>query len=376
MMKTNLLIIVVLAFLLLTSPLFAQTDIQRKAFTPSFLSIAEYRSYERSFNNSTLTVSQFSSPIAIKLPLRQNLAIDLASSFVTASVGDSKLTGLTDVKARAVTMLFKDTLMLNAGIGVPNGKSDLDIEETAVSMLLSDKALGFKYNRLGEGLDLNFGGGFAHAFGTMTIGVGAGYIIKGEYTYAKDSEVKYKPGNQLNVTGGFDVHAGSLLLRTDGTYTKYNPDESDGEEVFTEGQRISIEESAIISMTRLGLVLSGRYINRGKSEWIPQVDLPFGVLPDKKTSKLYGDQINANAGLSLQIVKGFNLNFLGESAFIMKNEDDINDAKVFGFGGGFTIKSSKGSFLDIVGKYYIGNSNDSTVDLRGFSATTAIRLIF
>jgi hypothetical protein len=375
-MKTNLLIVSVLAFLFLTSPLFAQTDIQRKAFTPSFLSIAEYRSYERSVDNSTQTISQFSLPTAIKLPLGQNLAIDLASSFVTSSVGSSKLIGLTDVKARAVAMLFKDTLMLNAGVSVPNGKSDLDIEETAVSMLLSDKALGFKYNRLGEGLDLNFGGGLAQAFGSLTIGVGAGYAIKGDYTYAKDSAVKYKPGNQLNVTGGFDINAGSLLLRTDGTYSKYNPDESDGKEVFTEGQRISVEESAIISTARLGLVLSGKYINRGKSEWIPQAELPFGVLPDKKTSKLYGDQINANAGLSLQIVKGFNLNILGESAFIMKNEDDMNDAKLFGFGGGFTIKSSKGSFLDIVGKYYIGNSNDSQIDLKGFSATTAIRLIF
>jgi hypothetical protein len=366
-MKINLLIVSVFVFLFLTSPLFAQTDVQRKAFTPSFLSIAEYRSYERSVDNSTQTISQFSSPTAIKLPLRQNLAIDLASSFITSSVGSSKLTGLADVKARAVAMLFKDTLMLNVGVSVPNGKSDLDIEETAVSMLLSDKALGFKYNRLGEGLDLNFGGGLAQAFGSLIIGVGAGYIIKGEYTYAKDSEVKYKPGNQLNVTGGFDVHAGSLLLRTDGTYTKYNPDESDGKVVFTEGQRISIEESAIISTARLGLVLSGRYTNRGKS---------VGALPDKKTSKLYGDQINVNAGLSLQIVKGFNLNFLGESAFIMKNEDDMNDAKLFGFGGGWTVKSSKGSFLDVVGKYYIGNSNDSQIDLKGFSATTAIRLIF
>ncbi|MEK7396237.1 MAG: hypothetical protein AAB116_04815 [Candidatus Poribacteria bacterium] len=375
-MRTNLLIVSVFVFLLLTSPLFAQTDIQRKAFTPSFLSIAEYRSYERSVDNSTQTISQFSSPTAIKLPLGQNLAIDLASSFITSLVGSSKLTGLTDVKTRAVAMLFKDTLMLNAGVSVPNGKSDLDIEETAVSMLLSDKALGFKYNRLGEGLDLNFGGGLAQAFGSLIIGVGAGYIIKGEYTYAKDSEVKYKPGNQLNVTGGFDVHAGSLLLRTDGTYTKYNSDESDSKKVFKEGQKISVEESAIISTSKFGFILSGRYINRGKSEWIPQVELPFGVLPDKKTSKLYGDQINANAGLSLQIVKGFNLNFLGESAFIMKNEDDMNDAKLFGFGGGFTVKSSKGSFLDIVGKYYIGNSNDSKIDLKGFSATTAIRLIF
>ncbi|MGB9595087.1 MAG: hypothetical protein ACPL7B_02295 [Candidatus Poribacteria bacterium] len=375
-MKIRFFIVFGLAFLLITSNLFAQTDIPRKAFTPSFLTIAEYRSYERNINDSKLTVSQFSSPTAIKLPLGQNLAIDVASSFVMSSSGNSKLTGITDVKARAVAMLFKDTIMLNAGINVPNGKSDLDIEETAVSMLLSDKALGFKYNRLGEGLDISFGGGFAQAVGGITFGAGAGYIIKGEYIYAEDSEIKYKPGDQFNITGGFDINTGSILLRTDGTFTKYKFDTNDGKEAFKEGQRIAITESAIMSNERIGLVLSGRYINRGKSEWLPQVDLPFGYMPDKKISKLYGDQVDFNAALSLQVVKGFNFKFLGESTLVAKNEDKNNDARVFGFGGGFIVRSSKGSFLDLTGKYYIGNSNNNEVDLKGFSAMTAIRLIF
>lgn len=375
-MKIKLIVIFSLTFLMIAGTLFAQTDIPRKAFTPSFLTIAEYRSYERNIDDSKLTVSQFSSPTAIKLPLGQNLAIDVASSFVISSVGSSQLVGITDIKARAVAMLFKDTIMLNAGVNVPNGKSDLDIEETAVSLLLSDKALGFKYNRLGEGLDISFGGGFAQAVGGITFGAGAGYIIKGEYIYAKDSEIKYKPGDQLNITGGFDINTGSILLRTDGTFTKYNFDTNDGRDVFKEGQRIAITESVIMSNERIGLVLSGRYVNRGKSEWLPQIDLPFGYMPDKKISKLYGDQIDFNTVLSLQVVKGFSFKFLGESVLLAKNEDKTNDAKVFGLGGGFIVRSSKGSFLDLTGKYYIGNSNNNEIDLKGFSAMSAVRLIF
>lgn len=375
-MKIRLLVIFCFAFFLIISTSFAQSDIPRKAFIPSFLTIAEYRSYERNINDSKLTISQFSSPTAIKLPLGQNLAIDVASSFVMSSAGSNQLIGITDVKARAVAMLFKDTIMLNAGVNVPNGKSDLDIEETAVSMLLSDKALGFKYNKLGEGLDISFGGGFAQAVGGVTFGAGAGYIIKGEYIYAKDSKIKYKPGDQLNITGGFDINAGSVLLRTDGTFTKYNFDTNDGREIFKEGQRIAITESAIMSTERFGLVVSGRYINRGKSEWIPQVELPFGYMPDKKISKLYGDQIDFNTVLSFQVVTGFNFKFLGESTVLAKNEDKKNDAKVFGFGGGFIVRSSKGSFLDLTGKYYLGDSNNGEVDLKGFSAMTAIRLMF
>ncbi len=375
-MKIRFLIASGFIFLLTIGSLFAQTDIPRKVFSPSFLTIAEYRSYEKNINNSKLTISQLSSPTAIKLPLGQNFAVDVASSFVMSSAGNSQLIGITDVKARAVAILFKDTIMLNAGINVPNGKSDLDVEETAVSMLLSDKALGFKYNRLGEGLDISFGGGLAQAIGGITFGIGTGYIIKGEYIYAKDSEVKYKPGDQLNITGGFDVNTGSILLRTDGTFTKYNFDTNDGNEVFKEGRKVTITESAIISKERAGLVLSGRYVNRGKSEWLPQVDMPFRYITDKKVSKLYGDQIDFNTVLSLQVLKGFNFKFLGEGVFLAKNEDKENDAKVFGFGGGFIIRSSKGSFLDLTGKYYIGNSNNNEVDLKGFSFMTAVRLMF
>jgi hypothetical protein len=366
-MKRIFLSLIVLSALLANS-VYSQTEVQRKIFSPTFLSIVEYRAWEKSIGDSTQKISQLSSPTAIKIPLARNFAVDVAGTYILSSVENSELTGLTDVRARAVAMLFGDTVMLNAGVNIPNGKSALDMEETAVSAILSDKALGFKYNRLGEGLDITAGGGLAQAFGPVSFGIGAGYIIKGEYEIAKD--IKYKPGKQLNATGGFDLLFSPLLLRSDVTYTTYQSDKSNSKEVFKEGNRLSAEESIIITTETITLMLSGRYINHAKSEIIPQ---GFNVTTVKK---LYGDQINANAIISLQLVKGFNLKFLGESIIIAKNEDKKNDAKVFGFGGGITIKSKKGSFFDVTGKYYIGNANNGDTDLKGLSAVTAIRLIF
>lgn len=366
--------------LLFVGSSYAQTDTPRKLFAPTFLSIVEYRSWEKDTSGAKQTVSQLNSPTVIKLPLSSNLAFDVAGSYIQSSVEDSNLSGLADVRARAVAMLFGDTIMLSAGVNVPNGKSDLNAEETGVAAILSDKALGFKYNKLGEGLDFNAGGGLAYAFGSVTFGVGAGYIIKGEYTFAE--EKKYKPGDQLNVTGGFDLNFTPLALRTDVTYATYQSDKSDGKEIFKEGIRLSAEESVIVSTEKLGLILSGRYTTHGKSEIVSikpdAISILFGVpgVPTKESKKLYGDQIVADAVMSLNLTKVFSLKLLGESTIIAKNGDDENDATVFGFGGGMTFKFMQGSFIDLTGKYYIGSSNSGDTDLKGYSAMTAIRLIF
>jgi hypothetical protein len=380
-MKKTYLLLSVLLVLLFVGSSYAQTEVPRKLFSPTFLSIIEYRSWKKDTNGAKQAISQISSPTVIKLPLSSNLAFDVAGSYILSSIADSDLKGLTDVRARAVAMMFRDSIMLSAGVNVPNGKSDLNAGETAVSAILSDKSLGFKYNKLGEGLDFNAGGGFAYAFGPVAFGIGAGYIVKGEYTFA--DEKKYKPGDQLNVTGGFDLNFAPLILRTDATYATYKPDKSEGTEVFKEGIRLSAEESVIVSTDSLGLILSGRYITHGKSEITSikpdAISVLFGVpsVSTKESKKLFGDQIVADAAMSLNLTKWFSLKLLGESTIIAKNEDDNNnDAVVFGFGGGMTFKSKRGSFFDLTGKYYLGSSNSGDTDLKGYSAMTAIRLIF
>ncbi len=376
-MKKISLILGILLVLSFINTAYSQTEVQRKIFYPTFLSVVEYRAWQKETGDSKQSVSQLNSPIAIKLPLSRNFAVDVAGSYIFSSVEDSRLSGLTDVRARAVTMLFNDTLMLNAGVNIPNGKSDLDFEETAVSAILSDQALGFRYNRLGEGLDMTFGGGLAQAYGPASFGIGAGYIIKGEYEIAQDVELKYKPGNQLNITGGFDLLFAPMLLRSDVTYTTYKYDQSDSDDIFREGNRLAIKESAIVKNPAFALVVSGRYISRAKSEIVSQNSRNSSFYdPEIEKKKIRGNQIDANALISLFVAKGVSIKFLGESTIIGKNDDKKNSASVFGFGGGLTVSSSKGSSFDLTGRYYIGSSNDGDTNLKGFSATSSIRIIF
>ncbi len=347
---------------------YSESEIQRKVFSPSFSSLVEYRSWEKSSEDSNIKVSQFSSPSIIKVPISRNLALDFTGSFVLSKAENNELSGLSDIKARAVFMLFNDSVMLSAGASIPNGKSNMDMEEVVVSELLSNKVMGFRYNKLGEGLDFNIAGGFAQAFGPLTFGAGAGYLIKGEYEYIEDKDMKYKPGDQANVTGGFDLLLEPILLRSDVTYTTYQIDKNSGLDFFKEGSKLSIAESILITMDKLSITFSGKYISHGKSKILyPEPDI---------VKKTLGNELDLIGMISYKLINAISLNLLTESVLISDSDIKDDSTSILGFGGGFSIKFTKRSSLDVSGKYYIGSSNRDDSDLKGFSTATYLRLVF
>ena len=347
---------------------YAQGEVQRKVFSPVLSSVVEYQSWKKDFGGESQSISQFSIPTMFKLPVTRNIAFDVMGSAISSSAEDDSLSGLCDVKARGVAMLADDTVMVSAGVNLPSGKSDLDSEEVMASALLSDRAIGF-YNKLGEGFDISVGGGFAKTYEPATLGVGLGYLLKGKYTPSQDSDSEYQPGNQLNITGGFDLLLDSVLLRSDVTYTIYQPDKLGGSEVFREGTRFAIEETAVLGMESFSLLLSGRYVTRGEAEL-----LYAGF--DNETRQLYGAQLGIDGAVNLKIAERMTLELLSENTFIGKNDSDQNDATVFAFGVGLNMGFMRTSSIDVNAMYHTGSSNDGNVSLKGLSTTAAVRVIF
>ena len=116
-------------------------------------------------------------------------------------------------------------------------------------------------------------------------------------------------------------------------------------------------------------MLSGRYIDRGETEFLP------GAF-DGGSVKRYGAQVNSNGAITLNITRVLSLKLLADSIIIQKNADDENDATVFGFGGGISLRSRRGSYIDLAGRYHMGESDDGAVSLTGLSSTAAIRIMF
>ncbi|MBD3183239.1 hypothetical protein GF312_13165, partial [Candidatus Poribacteria bacterium] len=201
---------------------YGQVGLDRKAYNLTVSSKAEFQSWSKTPDEGdSYSISQFSLPLSVKYAVTRNIAVNLLTSAVMSSSDDNSLSGLRDLKARTVMMFADDKAMIGLGLNLPTGKSDLNSDQEAVSLLLSDRAMRFRYSNLGEGFDISLNGGYAQDMGSVVLGGGAGYIKKGEYDLSEGQDSKYKPGDQLTFTAGMDIPAKPLLMRTDVTYTTY-----------------------------------------------------------------------------------------------------------------------------------------------------------
>jgi len=365
-MKRKFLYLCILKLALLNSFAHTQVGISRKVLVPTFSPGAEFRTWQKTVGDSTENISQYNFPIVFKVPVTEDIAFDIIGSAIISSAKKQNLRGVRDIKVSGVGMFADDTIMFNVGLNLPIGKNRLDSEGTAVSLRLSDSALGFKYNRLGEGFDVNLGCGVAKAFGAATLGAGIGYLIKGKYEYFQEKDSEYKPGNRLNITGGFDLLLNRLFLRTDLTYTAHQFDKLNSSEVFKEGVKLAVEETFFISTEGFSLLMSARYTSRGKNEILSSMVGEGG--------KRYGAHVNINGVIRSRLSDFLILKGVGEGLFIIAEEGKQNDARVFGFGIGAIFQFMGMSCLDITGKYYTGYSDQAEVKLRGFGGTANFKL--
>ena len=353
------------AFLMVNTA-FAQEATVRKATNFSMSTRSEFRT----LNKDGSTVSQLSVPVAMKLPVTRNLALDILSTAIVSFVDDDFMSGPRDVKARAVMMFADDTVMLNAGVSVPLGESALDQEQLSVSAMLADRRMRFRYANLGEGFDISVNGGVAQQYGFVVLGAGGGYIKKGEYVLSEDPQREYLPGDQITAVAGADMASGPLLVRLDGTYVAYQPDKQDGREVYQEDDKIAVQGIALVRSPHIHLLMSGRYTIR-RDEGLFQSN----SLED--STSLYGNQVDAKAYLRFPFTDRFSMSLLGDFSMIQKNENDLNDSQLVGFGGGMTFRNALlSSYLSLEGLYYTGTADDGDSELDGFSGVCSIYISF
>ncbi|HID57127.1 TPA: hypothetical protein EYP37_11400, partial [Candidatus Poribacteria bacterium] len=100
-------IILLVSITLIQGIALGQVGIQRKVFFPTFISLFEYRSWERSEGDINERVSQISLPTLFKIPMSRNVAFDVIGSAVSSSTGENSLSGFRDVRARMVGMFLE-----------------------------------------------------------------------------------------------------------------------------------------------------------------------------------------------------------------------------------------------------------------------------
>lgn len=227
-------------------------------FTPAFSQDQTYRlrsdgfgdfgfSYE-SWKAGEDRVAALSIPMTISYPASDKLRFYAMTSpaFSNLKTGvDYSLGGMSDVKWGGHYLAFNDRWLLTFGMNLPTGKSALETEEYSVASVLVLPAFNFRVPSLGQGFDAQVGLSTAWEMGSMVVGAGVSFLMKGGFKPFRNYDESYNPGEEITLSMGIDM--GGVIA--DVLYTVYTDDTWGDEKVFRSGNRIILQ---ILSSFQVG----------------------------------------------------------------------------------------------------------------------------
>jgi len=353
-----------------------------------FRVLPEYRSWSSTLegDSTEVTISQIYLPAVATLRFARTVELVVAGGFAQSELevedGDSwSASGPSDVTAQLFARFLENRLLLQAGVELPSGLRELDSEQLTVLSSLSSPLLGFPLKNFGQGLGLTGGGALAFPLGSAALGIGAGFVQRGEFVLVEDGD-DFNPGDELSVSAGLDFGAraeggaldlGRAPLRLDAVYRTFGKDELDGVEIFQEGAQIEAQALAQTTGRALRLWALGRMVSKSDNK----------ILQEAAGGQVA--EIDQDAGL-LTIVRG-GVDFgLGKTTRIGVEGDwnQFTDAEVgalegstYGIGPVVRVGLGRDGLLRLGAKMLGGESdpideNDPTLELDGLSASFAL----
>ncbi|MFC1525994.1 hypothetical protein ACFL6X_04185 [Candidatus Latescibacterota bacterium] len=330
----------------------AQPGVTQEPATRLFrdISLGSGAHYQYWSGDGDLSVQEVSVPVTIVLPVTRRLSLDAVSGtgFATLDRGaSSSLNGLTDTKVRASLILGDELALITVGANTPTGKTGLSEEEREISRVLSQNALRFRTPNFGQGLDINAGLATARKIGDNVIGLGFGYLLKGEFEPA-DGGPKYTPSPEMSLTAGIDrkLFGGDGKLTLDAVYTVYGEDEREGTTAFESGNKLLLQ----VLGQRRGKRLEWRIYALGRMKEDSRshartgtVDLSNGAQYEGGLSLLTRGSGRLNLRAMAQVRQYEAGDTFGSGGAVVQ----AGEATIFSAGPGLRLRLSTKSFLDL-----------------------------
>ncbi len=202
----------------------------------------------------------------------------LARGSMTTSTGDDiSLTGLTDTGLQASWRL-QDRVVVTGTFYVPTGATGLDLDQARVAGAVSSLLLPFRVNNWGLGGGTDISAAYAHRVNEeVGVGVRIGYRMLNEYEPLEldgAATGNYDPGDQIYVRVAADRDFGAAKGTVSLTYQNIGEDASEGQNVFSTGDRIQLLGSYVFPFAGWGSAFAyGGLLYRGEGEFLAQTGL-------------------------------------------------------------------------------------------------------
>ena len=321
-------------------------------------------------DGETVEISQWVGMSWVNVAMAEQWDLAFATSAsgtdVTAAA-DASLSGTKNLRTQVFGTLSDDRLLLQGGLNLPTGKTELTAEEISVARALWNPVLGFPVRSLGEGFGGNLGLSWAQPAGdSWVLGIGGSATMSGAFTVAEGGE-EYRPGNVFSLTAGADGRFDPLTLHLDATSRFFGKDQEDGEEIFQEGSQFETRgggtyASGSFSLSaRLLTIIKSRntYISGGSS----------GVVETKQNA---GRSMKLSGEARLQVHDAWGIGLAGEWIDFSDREADEETGSATGFGPVVTFHPSEP--FSVFGRYMIlsGSLASGATDLSGQDVSVAL----
>ncbi len=322
-------------------------------------------------------ISQFSIPVRYVWALSRQTTINVISgaAFSGFSGVSDNLNGFNDSKINASHILFGERMLINAGMNMPTGVRKLNSDQRTVAAALSPNVFNFRSPVMGQGLNFNLGAVYAAPLTkTFVLGGGVSYQYNGKFKPFADSDLEYRPGNEIILTLGADKTFGrsrdAFKLIADVSYSIYQADKLNGQEVFKSGKKWFVQLYSLFTVADMNMHIWIRNRTKGKNE------RGLGALQAESRNS-NGNQFEAGIMSYIPLTSGFLIKGILDTRVYSKNEYQVNGARIFAAGSGFVYRLSDSFSLDTVFKLAFGNliNRDAKTGVTGIEAGAGINFM-
>lgn len=193
------------------------------------------------------TISEFTTPIFVVVPVSSALSFDVATAYANARVQPngsnveqpSSISGLTDTQIRANVLLGTDFVVLTAGLNIPTGKETASDAEELAAFRIGNDFLAFPISNMGTGFGATAGIAVARPVGSWNLGFGGSLRQSAAYdpvVASSGARPRFQPGNEYRARFGVDHPFGTGRFAIGLTYSKFGNDNLDNS-IYNTGDR-------------------------------------------------------------------------------------------------------------------------------------------
>ena len=193
------------------------------------------------------TISEFTTPVFVVIPVSPTLNFDVGTAYAWARVAPngsnaeatSSVSGLTDTQVRANYAIGMDFIVLTAGVNLPTGRESATETQELAAFRIGNDFLSFPISNMGTGFGFTGGVALARPLGAWTLGVGASVRQSSAYepvVATGGARVRFEPGNEYRARVGIDHAFGTGRVAFGLTYSKFGDDDLGGS-VYNTGDR-------------------------------------------------------------------------------------------------------------------------------------------